>query len=165
MNEYLHDTFGPSALSSTLASGTVGSALSDSPSWGSDSHTRYIHHLEASLARHTAQQSIESAAAAMLRQNEAFVPLRQGTVGRRMRSALYRSFVVQGQDENEIAAPRIAAAIGAGWMAHEWHPWERTAPNPWIGSAEILGRYVLRSYWREFGPEISRGLRQALRLH
>src|SRR5262249_37257113 len=90
-----------------------------------------------------------------------FAPSGQQGFQRRAASALYRTFIVPGRDGNELAFPRIAAAFGTVWVAQRWHPWQETAPAGWTQAGWILARYVARSYWAEFKPEIGRAIRKA----
>jgi hypothetical protein len=150
-SQYASAVLGPGAVAEAMVSASVISAVGD---------RRFVSRIGASLARNGVQQSIQFGAAALLKQDERFTPLREGSAGRRMRSALYRSFFVRGRVGDEIAFPRLAAAVGTGWVTHEWHPWQQANPNPWLTASAILCGYVARSYWQEFKPEIKRGLRR-----
>jgi hypothetical protein len=114
------------------------------------------------LIRTTLVQSIEFGAAAFVQQEQGFSPSGEHGFGRRARSALYRSLFVPGRGGDELAFPRIAAAIGTPWAMRQWHPGRETAPDPWVQAALLFGRYIARSYWTEFKPDIMRALRKAL---
>ena len=151
--EYLHSTFGPGAVTAAMFTGSVSTTLNHSSVWG-DGTERYTNHFVANLARHTIRQSIEFGSGALLQQDDSFTRSGEQQIGRRIRSALYHSLFVPGHTSNELAVPRIAAAIGTGWIEHSWHPWQRDQVNPWVETSRILGSYVLRSFWHEFEPDI-----------
>jgi hypothetical protein len=157
--QYLRSTFGTTAIGVAIASAAVGAALHDATGWGSE---RFVDRVSADLVRHTVSQSIEFGTAALLRQDESFSRSRERGFGRRARTALYRSLFVVGRNGDEFAAPRIAAAVATPWAIREFHPGRETPPNPWVQSAVIFGSYVVRSYWAEFRPEITRGMHKIL---
>jgi hypothetical protein len=84
--------------------------------------------------------------------------LGKGSVGRRATHALYSAFFVPGRQHDELAFPRIAAAVGTPWVMRPWHPGQPAPPNPWVQTAFILGRYILKSYWEEFKPDVKEGV-------
>ena len=161
--EYFRSTFGPGAVAAAMVTGSAVTTIHHADGWG-DGADRYRNHFEANLARHTIQQSIEFGTGALLQQDESFTSSNQQPVGRRIRSALYRSFFVPGHTSNELAVPRLAAAIGTGWIVHGWHPWQRTEIDPWAQTARILSSYVLRSFWHEFRPDIKNKLSRTKRI-
>ncbi len=164
-HDYYKAAFGPAAFGGAVFAGTAWSAIGRGSGWGNGA-SRYTNHIEANLVRNALKETIEFGAGAALQQDQTFQISRDERLGRRMRSALYHSFMVRGRGGEELAFPRIAAALGSGWITHEWHPWREQAPDPWIGAGIILSKFVLTSYWHEFRPDIrnklSRG-RQALR--
>ena len=157
---YLHNAFGPGAIGMAVASGMATLTLHRATGLGSDTD-RYVDRVSTNLIRNATSQSIEFASAAFLQQEERFSPSGQPGFGRRMRSAAYRTLFVPGRGGDELAFPRIAAALGTPWAMRQWHPDLEAPPDPWMQSAIIFGQYALRSYWAEFKPEITRLLRKA----
>jgi hypothetical protein len=119
----------------------------------------YKSRVEGGLARNALQQSIEFGAGALLRQDETYLTSREESTARRVQSALYHSFVVQGRNGDELAFPRIAAAFCTAWTEQEWHPWRRSSPDPMKEASIILSSYVARSVWQEFKPDLRAGLK------
>jgi hypothetical protein len=154
---YYKAAFGPSALARGVFTGGVRAMIGREPAWGQGT-TRYRNHVEANLVQNVLKQSIEFGVGAALQQDETFATSHQERVGARVKSALYHSLFVQGRGGNELAFPRIAAAVGTSWITYQWHPWTQEAPNPWVGTAMQLSRYALASYWHEFRPDIKRQL-------
>ena len=160
--EYYNATFGRRFLVGAMISSMASTAMDRSGQWGHGADL-YTNHLSAKLARHTIQQSIEFGAAALLQQEERFVPSPDQRIRSRIKSALYRSFFVPGHNGAELAFPRIAAAFGTGFIVENWHPWIREQQNPWVVSSTILARYVAVSFWREFRPDIKTALKKKLK--
>lgn len=163
--DFYKAAFGPGAFAAAAVAGAAYSAMTRDSNWG-EGPARYANRIEANLAANAIRRGIEFGAAAALQQDENFGVSQEQQFGRRMKAALYHSLFVPGRGGDEVAFPRIAAAIGAGWTAHAWHPWTVQAPNPWVGTAVILSKYVLTSYWREFRPDIKHRIekgRQAIR--
>ncbi len=131
--------------------------LSSAPEWGAG-RERYANRMEAAIVRRTMQQTIEFAVGAALQQDETFQTSGEEALGRRMRSALYHSLFVKGRGGEELAFPRIAAALGTSWVTSNWHPWRTDSQNVWVGTAVVLSQYAVRSYWYEFRPDIKREL-------
>jgi hypothetical protein len=160
--EYLNATFGPKAIASAMFSAGASATFSRSDVWG-DGFDRYSNRFEANIVRQTMRRSIEFGTAALLQQEQAFTSSQEETTGRRIRSALYHSFFVQGRNGNEFAFPRVAAAVGTGFIVHNWHPWQQQDINPWMQTTSILSRYVLQSFWQEFKPDIKSTLKNLLK--
>jgi hypothetical protein len=57
----------------------------------------------------------------------------------------------------------VAAAVGTGFIVHNWHPWQQQDINPWMQTTSILSRYVLQSFWQEFKPDIKSTLKNLLK--
>ncbi|HZU26499.1 MAG TPA: hypothetical protein VFA04_13320 [Bryobacteraceae bacterium] len=159
LHDYLHQTFGAGAIAGSLFSSVAVSLVSRSPDWG-EGRERYVDHFGAAVAARTLRQSIEFGAGALLQQDEHFSPSSATGIKARLKSALYRSFFVPGREGDEFAFPRVAAAVGTGWAVHEYHPFRRGNLNPWVQTGEVLSGYVARSFWHEFGPDISFRLRE-----
>jgi hypothetical protein len=113
------------------------------------------------LLRNGASQSIEFGVAALLRQDQRFTPSREIGFRRRACSALHSSFFVPGGQGDELALPRLAAAFVTPWATRS--AWRETAPSPLAQTGFLLGRYVLRSYWTEFQPDVTRVFHRTLR--
>jgi hypothetical protein len=162
--DFYKAAFGPGAIAGAMFTGSAWSVISRDANWG-HGRARYTNHIEANLTRNALRQSIEFGVGAALQQDETYAISQEDRLGVRMRAALFHSLFVPGRGGHELAFPRIAAALGTSWITHEWHPWCQQAPDPWLGTALILSRYVLTSYWREFRPDIKHHLlknRQAL---
>jgi len=159
---YLHDAFGPSAFAAAGASAAVCSTIPGATGWGLGS-SRYPDRIATILARNAVAQSIEFGAAAFLEQEERFLPSHDHGFWRRTRLALYRSLFVPGRDGDELAFPRVAAALGTPWVMRPLHPGLKAAPDPWAQSGLLLGRYVVRSFWVEFRPEIQNAIHKVFR--
>jgi len=151
--EFYRSVASPSALASAVFAGAAISVMSRGSNWGSG-HARYDNRMAASLAGSAVRRGIEFGVAAALQQDETFRVSQEERFGRRMKAALYNSMFVPGRGGDELAFPRIAAAVGTGWTVCTWHPWTVEACNPWVGTALILSKYVLTSYWHEFRPDI-----------
>lgn len=160
--EYLLKAFGPRATGFAIASGMATVGIHRATGWGSQPH-RYIDRISTNLLRNATSQTIEFGSSAFLRQDQTFVPQHQSGFSRRMRSAAYRTLFVPGRGGDELAFPRIAAALGTPWVMRPWHPGLESPPNPWGQSAIIFCQYALRSYWAEFKPDILALLRRPAR--
>ncbi|MGH9720571.1 MAG: hypothetical protein ACRD8O_10190 [Bryobacteraceae bacterium] len=160
--KYLFGTFGSTAIGVAVASAAASSTLRRATGVGVGSG-RLVDHLSTNLVRNTVARSIQFSTAAFLQQDQSFSRSNERGFGRRARSALYRSLFVPGRGGNELAFPRIAAALGTPWTMRQWHPGRETAPDPWVQSALLFGRYVTRSFLAEFKPEMTRGLRKVFR--
>lgn len=158
--EYLKTTFSPNSLLPSIVTGGSTGFLDETLHYG-DGGERYFNHIEANLVRHVAQQTIEFGFAALLQQDEAFATSGEKRVGKRIKSALYHSFFVPGRNGDELAFPRIAAALGTGWMTHEWHPWRSDNIDPWQQTSLILCSYIARSFWHEFKPDLKSRLHKS----
>jgi hypothetical protein len=110
------------------------------------------------------RNSIEFGAGAILQQEQRFVPSGDDRLIRRIGSVFYHSFFVPGRGINEFSFPRVAAAVGTGWIVHEWHPWKQGDVNPWVQTSTILSSYVLQSAVQEFKPELRRVAERAKKL-
>jgi hypothetical protein len=160
---YYKAAFGPSALAGAVISGTTNALISRDSDWGAGG-SRYSNRVQASLAQHILRQSIEFGVGAALQQDQAFAISNEQQFGRRVKSALYHSLFVPGRGGDELAFPRIAAALGTSWITYGWHPWRQQAPNPWVGTAIRLSNYALASFWTEFRPDIKRQLSKSLQV-
>lgn len=155
--EYYRGTFGVGAFAGAALSGTAHAMMSGAPAWG-DGNERYMNRVEAALVRNTLRRSIEFGVSAALQQDESFETSGEESLGRRVRSAAYHSLFVKGRGGDELAFPRIAAAIGTSWVTQKWHPWTTDTQNVWVGAAIVLSTYVAKSYWHEFRPDLKREL-------
>ena len=158
--QYLHDAFGLRAIGTRIASGMASSAMHRAT--GDRDGQGYADRASTNLVRNATAQTIEFASAAFLQQEQRFSPSHEQGLGRRMQSAAYRTLFIPGRRGDELAFPRIAAALATPWAMRQWHPGRDAPPDAWIQSAIILGRYALRSYWAEFKPEITARLRKAV---
>lgn len=153
---YLRATFSAKAVLSASASAAANITTRRNPTM-SDFRER----LASNLARNTTRNSIEFATAAFLQQEGTYVRSTEEGVLRRATHAVYRTFIVPGREGDEFAFPRVAAALGTAYMTRQFHPGYASTPNPWVDAAGILGRYVARSLWSEFKPEIMFRVRRA----
>jgi hypothetical protein len=159
---YLRSTFSAGSVLSAVVTGGGRSLFDKTENYGTG-FERYSNHMEANLVRHVIQRSIQFGSASLLQQEEAFATSKEERIGKRVQAALYHSFFVPGRDGNEFAFPRLAAALGTGWIVHKWHPWREDNINPWQQASLILASYVARSFWQEFKPDIKNGLRSGRR--
>ncbi len=160
--QYLENVLSPGGMTTSIASGFA--ILEMRRAMGAHVTNRSMtQRVARNLVRNGVSQTIEYGTAAFLQQEQAYVPSMANGFGRRSRDAFYRTFIVPGRDGQELAFPRIAAAIGTPWVMREWSQGRTVPPpNPWMQSAFMLGRYVARSYWAEFGPDVKQALRKAL---
>jgi hypothetical protein len=158
--QYLKNSFGTQAIGLAIATGAADAALHGVTGWGSG---RYSEQLATNLARHTLSESIEFGTAALLQQDQTFVQSQEHGFRRRSRAALYHALFVPGRDGDELAFPRLTAALATPWAMQGFHPGYTTARDPWMQSAVLFGSYFLRSFWAEFRPEITRTLHKAFR--
>ena len=151
--EYLSSTLSPENLISNLAGSAGGAALHDA--LHDFSTPQFQHMLELGLTRRELQQSISFVTASLLRQDTRFVASGEHGLRTRARYALLQTFLDRGPTGNEIAAPRIAAALGTAWVLETWHPWmDRRQPNPWVHAGFVFSGCAARSFWTEFKPDI-----------
>ncbi len=156
-------TFGPHYLTGAALTVIAVSNIHHSELWGQGTE-RYFNHFGGKVTRNAIQQSIEFGTAALLQQEQRFVPSTEDRVVRRVGSALYKSFFVPGHNGDELAFPRIAAAVGTSLLVEQWHPWMNRAPNPWLMAGVLLSKYVADSLWREFKPDIKYRLKKSQKL-
>lgn len=159
--QYLHKAFGYNAAGMAVASAAGSTALGKTTGWGLGGVT-YQDRVYTNLARNAVAQSIEFGTAAFLQQDQGFASSTESGFGRRARSALYRSFFVRGRHGDELAFPRIAAALATPHVMAPWHPAGQAAPDPWVQSALMLSRSIARSYWAEFKPDIKRATKKLI---
>jgi hypothetical protein len=158
--DYFNKTFGASSVASAMFTAGASATFSRSDAWGTG-FDRYSNRFAANMARQTLRRSIEFGASALLQQDEAYTPSLEDSIGRRIRSALFHSFFVPGRNGNELAFPRLAAAVGTGFIVSKWHPWQQQDINPWMQTTTILSSYVLKSFWQEFKPDIKNALKKS----
>lgn len=158
---YAASLFAPSVTGLEMFIGTASAAARQLSSEGSGSG-HYVGHITGNVVRSTVTQSVEFASSLILQQNDTYKPTREGSLGRRMGTALARSFVIPGREGNELAFPRIAAAMATPWITRPWHPGLENRPNPWVQTAYIYGRYVVRSFFSEFRPELMKIVRKVV---
>ncbi|MBV9266633.1 MAG: hypothetical protein JO061_10740 [Acidobacteriaceae bacterium] len=158
--QYFDSVWSPQALGVSLVSASAGSAFRTA--WTGFSEHPCCSRIGGDLARNTIAHSIEFGTSALLRRDQQFKP--SGVHGFRGRAgyAAYHAFVA-GEGDDQLAYSRLAAAFGTAWITDNWHPWQRAKPNPWAQASWALGRYVLRSYWVEFKPDIKREARKLFR--
>ncbi len=165
LTQYLSSTFGPKPIASAMFSASVRSRFhSDGSKLTAHGFGAYGNHVAENLARRTIQQSIEFGAASLLQQEEAFTSSHEQQTGRRIRSALYHSFFVPGRNGDEFAFPRLAAAVGTSLIVSEWHPWQQEKTNPWLQTAAILSKYIARSFYKEYKPEVKMAIGKGKKL-
>ena len=157
--QYLHDAFGPSAVAIAIGSAAATSAFQNAAGWQLQ-NSRFLDRVSANIVRNALAQSIQFGASAFLQQEQKFQPSHERGFRRRAGQALYRSFFVPGRDGEELAFPRIAAALGTPWAMRPLYAAQRRSPDPWVETGQLFGRYVVRSFWAEFHPEISRTARK-----
>jgi len=159
--KYLLSAFGPQALGTGAATALTGTMFRDIagavPASGG-----YTNRMAANLTTNAIAKSIEFGTAAFLQQEQEFTPSGERGFKKRAAYALYRTFMVPGRDGDELAFPRIAAAVGTGMIVERWHPWQERQPNAWTQAGFILARCALKSYWTEFKPEILHATRKVL---
>ena len=160
--DYLKSTFSVGSLAAAVGFGGESALLNGTSEFGRGFEC-YSNHMEANLARHVIERSLEFGLAAPFRQDETVATSRDQRFRERMKAALYHSFFVAGRNGDEFAFPRFGAAIGAAWITHEWHPWRSTRTDPWLDGSKLLSAYVGRSFWHEFRPDIKKGLRTGRR--
>ena len=157
--KYLHDAFGPAAIGMAVTSGAASSLLYSVRNGSELGNGPYVDRIARNLVRNGISQSIEFGAAAFLQQDQGFSPSHDGGIGKRIRIAAYHSLFVKGRQGDELAFPRIAAALGTPWAMHSWQsPRGVAAQDPWLQASLLFGRYLVRSYWAEFRPEIMRAV-------
>lgn len=153
--QYLHDAFGPGAVAMAIGSAAAMSAFHNAGGFEIE-NGRYVDRVSANMARNVFAQSIQFGAAAFLQQEQKFQPSHERGFKRRARYGLYRSFFVPGRDGEELAFPRLAAALGAPWAMRPLYAAQGGAPDLWVETGFLLGRYMAQSFWTEFRPEITR---------
>lgn len=160
--DYLNSTLSPENLISNLADSASGAAIH---SFLHDFSTvEFQHSLELGMTRREIQQSISFVTASLLRQDTRFIASGEHGFRNRVRYAFLQTFVDRGPDGNEIAAPRIAAALGTAWVLDTWRPWMgKKDPNPWIHAGFVFSGYTARSFWTEFKPDVKHELQTLLR--
>lgn len=157
--EYMRRAFGPSALGFATASAAITLSVRNEVFPGSTTQT-YWDRIQTNLVRNVVMQSAEFTASAFLQQDETFRPSNKSGFGPRMGAAFYNTFVVPGREGDELAMPRIAAAITTPWLLRPYHPGLAEPEDPWVQMGWMLGRYIMKSYWTEFKPDIEKGLRR-----
>lgn len=161
--EYLWRAIGPSAVVYAAASGAITLSVRNQVLPGSTTQT-YWDRIQTNLVRNAVLQATEFTASAFLQQDETFQRSRATGFRDRMGSALYRTFVVPGREGDELAMPRIAAAITTPWILKTYHPGLAQPQDPWPQIGWLLGRYIMTSYWTEFKPDIEKGFRKLFHL-
>ncbi len=159
LDRYVSRTFAPHNFITAAFSSAAVSAIHRGDAWGRGPE-RYLNHFEGKVVRHSIRETIEFGAAALLHQEQTFVPSTSDRMGARTRSAVYHAFFVPERNGDELAFPRVAAAFGTGMMVSHWHPWMRKEPSPGLIAGMILSKYVGESLWREFRPDVKRAVRK-----
>jgi hypothetical protein len=161
--KYLNATLSPKSVTAAMMSASATATFNHSAEWGRG-FDRYRNRFAANMVRQTVRNSIEFGAGAILQQEQGFVSSADNRFIRRIGSVFYHSFFVPGRGTNELSFPRVAAAVGTGWLVHEWHPWQQGSVNPWMETSRILSSYVIRSAVQEFKPELRRAAERAKKL-
>lgn len=157
---FVDSTTGPAALGEGLSSagaGYVVHSLFETPH-----RLPFQGRAEVDLARNGIANSIRFSAAALLRQDQRMTASHEHGVKKRAAYALIHSVMVSDGERDRLAMPRFAEAFGTACVLHDWHPWQQRAPNVLTQASWTLGRYMVRSYWTEFSPEIKRAGRTIL---
>jgi hypothetical protein len=145
--DFTSTTYAPSSIFASLAESSAGPQ-------------RYGSRMEGALVRTGLQETIEFASSAVLQQNERYETSGAHGAMKRIGSAFYHAFFVQGRNgEDEFAFPRVAAAFGTGWVEQNWHPGHRSAPDAMKEASIVFSTYVARSFWHEFKPDLRNRLR------
>ena len=160
--QYLRDAFGPSTVAMAIGSAAATSAIQSTAGWKLET-SRYMDRVSVNVVRNVFAQSIQFGAAAFLQQEQKYQPSHERGFRRRARRALYRSFFVQGRDGDELAFPRIAAALGTPWAMRPIYAAQGRSPDPWVETGLLFGLYMAQSFWSEFRPEINRAARKMFR--
>jgi hypothetical protein len=115
------------------------------------------------LGQNATMQGIEFGFSAFLHQDDSFRPSGKQGIGIRSAKALLHTVVVPGRDGPEVAFPRVAAAMLTPRALYWWHPGlPQPVASPWQQTAFLMGRYLVRSFWAEFGPDVRKGLRKTV---
>lgn len=159
---YLRNIVGPSAITATVALGSSGATMRQMLGAGATGD-RHLDRIGYALAQNATLQSVEFGFSAFLHQDETFRPSGKTGVGKRSAKALLHTVVAPGRDGPEVAFPRIAAAMLTPRVLYGFHP-GLSAPvaSPWQQTAFLMGRYMLRSFWVEFKPDLTRALRRSV---
>jgi hypothetical protein len=160
---YFWKAVSPTAIVIAGATGATSLAIRNEVLPGTTTQT-YWDRIQTNLVRNAVLQSTEFTASAFLQQDETFRRSTKAGLGPRMGFALHRTFFVPGREGDEIAMPRIAAAITTPWILKTYHPGLAEPQDPWPQIGWLLGRYIAESYWTEFKPDIEAGLRKIFHL-
>jgi hypothetical protein len=114
------------------------------------------------VTRNAEYRSIEFGMSALTRQDTQFTLSREHSFGGRAKYAAYHAFFVRNGDKDRFAYPRVVAAFGTAGLDALWHPGQKQHTYEWSEAGCLLGRYLLRSYWIEFKPDIKRQGRKLL---
>ena len=161
--QYFWKAASPTAIGIAGATGAISLSIRNEVLPGTTTQN-YWDRIQTNLVRNGVLQATEFTASAFLQQDETFRPSLKTGLGPRMGSALYRTFVVPGRDGDELAMPRIAAAITTPWILKTYHPGLAQPQDPWPQIGWLVARYVAQSYWTEFKPDIEAGFRKAFHL-
>jgi hypothetical protein len=159
---YLNNIIGPKALTATTALAWSGTTTRQWLGAGA-SGDHYRDRLAYALVQNATMQTIEFGFSAFLHQDDTFKPSGRQGIGIRSAKALLHTVVAPGRDGPEVAFPRIAAAMLTPRALYWWHPGQpRPVASPWSQTAFLMGRYVVRSLWTEFGPDFRKALHKTV---
>lgn len=161
--QYFWKAVNPTAIAIAGATGAISLSIRNEVLPGTTTQT-YWDRIQTNMVRNAVLQSTEFAASAFLQQDETFRRSLRTNFGERMGVAFYRTFFVPGRDGEELAMPRIAAAITTPWILKTYHPGLAAPQDPWPQIGWLLARYIAQSYWTEFKPDLEAGLRKVFHL-
>ncbi len=160
--KYLHNIIGPGAITASLAIGSTGNTMREFLGAGATGDGR-VDRIEYALVQNATLQTVEFGFSAYLHQDETFRASGKKGIGLRSAKALLHTVVVPGRDGPEVAFPRIASAMLTPRVLYGFHPGlAQLISSPWQQTAFLMGRYLLRSFWAEFKPDINHALRKTV---
>jgi hypothetical protein len=160
---YLQTSLSPETVSSNFAAAASGASLRTM--FSDFSAAGFQRRLAENLTRKGIAGAIDFTVASLLEQDVRFLPSNEHGLHNRLKYAFLQTFVVRGREGDEIAVSRIAASFGTAWALNAWNPWMKRNEPPGIFSQTgiIFGRYMVRSFWSEFRPDIKHEVRLFLK--
>ncbi len=141
-------------VSSAMA-GAFAQVFSRSYIWGRGDD-KFAHRFEASFVQRLVTYGMQGGFAAAFHEDLRYRPSGQEGIGRRVRYALGRTFMLETPRGNEIAFANFAAAFSSGLIINASNPWRGNSwrPGVWgLAAGNLLG-FSEHNLWNEFKPDL-----------
>jgi hypothetical protein len=160
LGHYLVGAFGPEAIVRAAAAAGISQWNGTPREWGQGAEA-YGDRLGSALAEHIIRETMESGAAALLHEDDRYLPSVDTGFGKRVKHAVFSAFIAYNDAGRErLALARLGSAVGASFISRSWQPpSENTAGDAADNFGLTMAVDIGWNVFREFCPK---GLRRHL---